>query len=184
MMKKLKSLADFLDNKKEEQELYLNDERRRYFRAQKGLYSKDPDIFNFIYLVKKWPEFLGGQSNYLAQNTCPLKINNKVLTIVTRHQVFSTELSYMAPILLKRLSEEFPGLARHVNKINFVNSDRFFQEKDVKDAKALKAESKKLHPFSPEFQMAKRKAQTLFEFSESEDEELQEIFLKLFLDKN
>src|SRR5690606_22767383 len=183
-MKKLKSLASLLYNEIDEKELYLNDERRKYYRAQKGPYSRDPEIFSFIYLVKKWPEFLGGDSSYLSKNTCPLKINNKVLTVMTRHQVFSTELSYMAPVLLQRLQKEFPGLAKHVNKISFVNSERFFQEKEEKLTKDSK-QRQSLHPYSPEYKMIKNRAEKLFKFQDDEevDPELQEIFLKLYLDK-
>src|SRR5690606_20917376 len=129
-MKKLRTLSDFFENKKEEKELYINDQRRRFYRALKGQYSKDPEIFSFIYLLKKWPEFVGGENSYLAQNTCPLKIKNQALVIMTRHQVFSTELSYMAPQILKKLSSEFPGLGQQVTKITFINNDRFFREKD------------------------------------------------------
>src|SRR5690606_25295559 len=101
-----------------------------------------------------------------------------------RHQVFSTELSYMAPVLLQRLQKEFPSLARHINKISFVNSERFFREKEEKDIRE-KRQKKSLHPFSPEYKMIKNRAEKLFEFENDEeaDSELQEIFLKLFLDK-
>lgn len=184
-MKKLKRITDFFDEIPED-EIYLNDVHRRYYRSQKGLYSKDPAIFDFIQFIKKWPDFLGGTSSYLALNSCPLKVKDRVLTIVTRHQVFSTELSYMAPVILKKLAKDFPKLAHNVQKINFINSERFFspaQPEIKKEKEQLVMTNNKLHPFSPEFKKMQREANLFFEGLEESDEELKEIFLKLYINK-
>lgn len=184
-MKKLKKITDFFDEMPQD-EIYLNDVHRRYYRAQKGLYSKDPAIFDFIQLIKRWPDFLGGPSSYLALNTCPLKIKDKVLTIVTRHQVFSTELSYMAPVILKKLALEFPKLANNVQKINFINSERFFTarpETQSDSPKDLIATNNKWHPFSPEFKKMQREANQFFNGLEDADEDFKEIFLRLYMNK-
>lgn len=179
-MKKLKTLGDLFAGAQKEVETYSTDVKRDELRMNRGLYSRDPGIFDFIRLIKEWPEFVGGEGSYLAQNTCPLKYIKGTLVILTRHQVFSTELSYLAPVLIEKLKKERPLYFSNLNKISFFTNESFFISKDLKIEKK-ESLKKTYHPFSPEFLALQDKANELFQ--EGDDPEFKEIFTKLLLER-
>ena len=64
-MSNLKPLIDILGHDDETQELYTSDQKKRYFRSQKGPYSRQKGLFNFLQLIKEWEVIVG---KLMAQN--------------------------------------------------------------------------------------------------------------------
>lgn len=177
MSKRPHKLSDFLSlNNVQEEQTYLSDQKYRSLRAKKGMYSRQNDCFDFIYLIQSWKDVVG---QMLAQNTIPLKIQFGTLYIVTRHSIFSHELSFMTQIIIEKVENVFPKLKGHIKKIKFINSEKFFMKDEKKKSLEKAPEEKKLHVFSPQYQKAKAQAQELF--ADIEDEELKEIFTSLYI---
>ena len=171
-----KKLSEILTSPDNSKETYITDQKWRKKRSYRGEYSKSQDIFDFIYLIQAWEEIVG---KMLSSNTKPLKINKKVLFIIVKHPVFSNELKFMVQMIIDKIVEKFPKLQGHITQIKFINSEGFF--KPVQGMEIEKKAKKTLHPFSPEVQMKKFKADQLFD--DVEDLELKQLFIDLYLDK-
>lgn len=176
-MNSLKSLKEFLasDQKLAEKEVYITDQKQRYYRQKLGHYSRENDCFDFIYLVQNWEDIVGAM---LASNTIPLKIKNGQLIVLTRHAIFSQELGFMSPVILEKIAQRFPQFKNQVKKIKFVTSENYFNipvEKEVHKEKFIH----RPHAFSPQYQQKKLMAQK--EFADIEDEELKELLISLYL---
>lgn len=170
-MSNLKPLFDIFGKDDEEQELYTSDQKKRYWRSQKGRYSRNKGIFNFLQLIKNWESIVG---KMMAQNTIPLKIKGQTLFISTKHSIFAQELGFLTPMILEKVKAQFPELENEVNKIKFIHSNMTSQQfsENVRTAsfKGPPAKKKKtLHPFSPEFLAKKSKAETFFDGIEDQE---------------
>lgn len=174
-MNSLKSLRDFLAADTNETEVYTTDQKKRYYRQKLGLYSRQNDCFDFIHLVQSWEDIVGPM---LASNTIPLKIQNGQLIVLTKHAIFSQELGFMTPIILKKITQRFPKFKNQAKKIKFVTSEKYFNVPIEKKSPTPK-HSNIQHAFSPEYQRKKILANKAF--SEIEDEELKDLLISLYL---
>lgn len=172
----LHSLADCLSGKAVAQEVYTVDQYRRKARANKGFYSREQGAFDFIHLIKSWDKIVGP---LMAKNTMPIKIRGRTLIIAAKHPIFAQELGLMAPIIIKKIGDEFFNLKNSIDKIKFLNSEGTFEQ--VPLAKRREKKTVQHHPFSPHYQQKKQVASHIF--SEIEDEELKQIFVDLYLQK-
>lgn len=174
----MKSLKDFLSSDIQNNELYTTDQKYRFVRAKKGLYSSQTDCFDFIHLVQNWEKIVGPM---LAQNTVPLKIKADYLIVITKHAIFSQELGFMTPIILKKITQLFPKFNNQFNKIKFINSEKYFTVVPPKSLEKNNLKSKQGHAFSPDYQRKLMHAQKMFQHIE--DEEIRDLLVSLFLQK-
>lgn len=177
-MSSLKSLKEFLSSDVKSEELYTTDQKYRFKRAKKGMYSKQDDCFDFIHLVQNWEKLVG---NMLAQNTVPLKIKADCLIVITKHAIFSQELGFMTPIIIKKISEMFPKFNNQFSKIKFITSEKYFNT-PVTSTISQKKTNSFTHTFSPNYQ--RRLVQAKQMFDEIEDEELKEMLISLYLQQS
>lgn len=178
-MKKMKSLAQILSSSKSEEEVYSTDNKKRWWRAKKGFYSRDPHLFDFIHLVKAWEEIVG---KMLAQNTVPLRIKNNDLYIATKHSIFSQELGFMGPMIIEKIEHMFPSFNGKIKKIRFTHSN--YSSEEFNELKGQKTQNivkeKPLpHPFDPKFRA--RKAQVEEMFKDVEDDEVRKLLINITL---
>ena len=137
-------------------------------------------MFDFIHLVKKWDSIVG---KMLADNTMPLKIKRSNLYILTKHSIFSTELSMMSPLIIQKIEQEFPYFKGQIKKISFSHGD--FSAEEFKKLKeeapgVIKTLPKKeSHQFDPQFRARKQEVETMF--SDVEDEEVRNLLIKITL---
>ena len=181
-MKKLKSLADILSSSNEDEELYVSEKSKRKWRANKGLYSKQAHLFDFIHLVNRWELIVG---KMLSQNTIPIKIKRSVLYVLTKHSVFSHELSLMSPLIIQKIEDNFPYFKGQIKKINYssgnYSSEEFNKLKNEREGANKEAPKKDApHPFDPKFRARKSQVQKMFE--DVEDEQIKELLIKITLD--
>ena len=176
-MKKLTSLNQLLSGEQSKSS-YLDDmEIDLKKRKRKGIYARTS--FDFIQLIQNWEKIVG---KMMAQNTIPLKIQNRTLVIVAKHAIFANELNLMSPQLIKGVTDLFPALDGKINKVKFYHSDyssEYFNK--IHEKKKAPVQKQELHPFSPEFK--KKKKDALKTLETIEDEEIKESLLKYLLSK-
>ena len=174
-MKKFLSIADILANEQSPEEVYTTDKKKRYWRSQKGYYTKSDGVFSFIHLMQKWPEIVG---DFMAANTLPLKIKQKTLFISSKHSIFAQELGFLAPKIIEKINDAFPSFEGGIQRIKFVHND--FQAVQQTHTKQTQAPSKpKLHPHSPQYKILVKKADELI--ADIEDEDVREALKKFIL---
>lgn len=180
-MSKMRSLGEIFSQDDNSEELYSSDQRRRKSRANLGRFTRFAHTFDFIHLVKNWEKIVG---TMLSQNTIPLKIKNNQLFILTKHAVFSQELSFMDQMIIKKIEEMFPAYKGKIKKVRFstgnFSSDEFnqLQDKKKKQVNISKAQ-KGGHRFDPNFRNKKAKAEDFF--SDIEDDEMRELLIQVYL---
>ena len=180
-MKGPKTLGDFFAHDEgSDNELYESDRKKRQKRAYKGYFSRYGGTFDFIYLIRNWDKIVG---KLLSQNTIPHKIQKSTLIIMTKHNVFAQELSFMGPQIIKKIEEEVPELAGKITKIKFSHANYSWDEFQQKAQKKSNSPAPvaKLHPYSPQYQLKKKQAEALF--NDIEDPETKELLMKLFIEK-
>ena len=177
-MENFKSISEILSNKGNKEELYVSDQKKRKWRSNKGLYTKNKGTFDFIHLIKQWDQIVG---KMMADNTIPLKIYKSSLIISAKHPIFAQELGFLAPMIIEKIHASFPELKSKVSKIKFSNSKNSSSQflKQNKTFKPQKETKQKLHPYSPEYQALKLKANKLFE--EIEDNEVKEMLTNFLI---
>ena len=178
-MNGLKSLKDFLSSEVKSQELYTSDQKSKLRRAKKGMYSRQDDCFDFIHLVQNWEQIVGPM---LSQNTAPLKVKGDSLIVITKHAIFSHELSFMTPILIKKINKMFPKFSNQFSKIKFINSEKYFNLPQKIDARVNQSAKFNGHAFSPFHQRKLADAKKLFE--DLDDEETKELLISLYLQQS
>tara|TARA_R110002049_G_scaffold128614_2_gene286073 strand:+ start:514 stop:1062 length:549 start_codon:yes stop_codon:yes gene_type:complete len=141
------------------------------------------EVFDFLSLVKVWPEIVGPK---LSNHTLPVKNSRGVLTVLTDHPAYGQELSFLQTVLIKKIESYFPSLKNKVTRLLFQNDPTFFKTKTEMMAKIAKAPSpqmqedkKKFHPHSPEVKAAK--AEALANFSHIEDEDIKKSLTSLYV---
>lgn len=170
-MDELKSLFDIFGHDDTKKEIYLSDQKKRYWRSQKGVYSRTKGLFNFLQLIKSWEDIVG---EMMAKNTIPLKIKNKTLYINTKHAIFSQELGFLAPEILQKIKKKFPELTDKVQYIKFSHSNlsaRSFTQEQKRSSHNDVQRPKKpsLHPQSPAYKTRLNMAKEMFAHIEDED---------------
>ena len=181
-MNKMRSLSEILSKDDDSEELYRSDQYRRKKRAGLGGFTKTGHGFDFIHLVKNWEQIVG---KMLSQNTIPLKIKNSQLFILTKHAVFSQELSFMDQMIIKKIEDSFPIFQGRIKKIRFSTGNFSSEEFNSAQKEKLNQDQKNLnkkniqHPFNPKFRQKKAHAQSLF--ADIEDEEIKDLLIKVYL---
>jgi hypothetical protein len=178
-VKKIKSLAEILSSSNSDDELYISENYKRKKRAQKGYYSRKENLFDFIHLVNRWETIVG---KMLADNTIPLKIKRSTLYILTKHSIFSQELSLMSQMIIQKIEESFPNFRGQIKKISFssgnFSSDEFNKIK-VENHMEPKKEKEAPHPFDPKFRARKKQVEQMFD--DVEDEEVKNLLINIAL---
>jgi hypothetical protein len=178
LMSKLKPLYELLGRDDTTEELYSSDQKYRKKRQYKGLYSRQKGLFNFLLLIKEWEEIVGP---LMAKNTIPLKIKGTTLLVSTKHSIFAQELGFLVPKLIEKITEKFPETINNITNIKFIHSDfsqaQFMNEK--KPSLLVNKKKQTLHPYSPEYQYRKKRAEELFK--DIEDEEIRKALSEFYL---
>lgn len=180
IVKKLKSIAEILSSSKQDEEIYVSEKYRRKKRAQKGYYSRDEHLFDFIHLVNKWESIVG---KMLADNTIPLKIRRSTLYILTKHSIFSSELSLMSQLIIAKIEKEFPYFSGKIKKISFSSGNYSSEEFNlIKEETHLTKEKvkPKPHPFDPKYRARVKEVEKMF--SDVEDETIRKLLINITLE--
>lgn len=180
-MSKMRSIGEILSQDDDSEELYSTDQRRRKGRAKLGRFTRNAHTFDFIHLVKNWEQIVG---TMLSQNTIPLKIKNHNLFILTKHAVFSQELSFMDQMIIKKIEDLFPAFNGKIKKVRFstgnFSSDEFNQFQSKKNTQAgVEKPQKQAHRFDPNYRKKKMHAEQIF--SDIEDEEIKDLLIQVYL---
>lgn len=173
----MKSLGDVFASRDTSEELYVSDQKKRYRRAKKGLYSRQKSVFDFIHLIKSWEKIVG---KMMAENTIPLKIHQNTLLISAKHPVFAQELSFLIPKILEKIHDHFPELTQNLTHIKFAHSKYTASQFTKRNENSSfhqqnKVKREKIHPFSPQFQKIKIQSEELFQ--DITDDEIKEILI-------
>lgn len=131
--------------------------------------------FDFLELIKKWPEIIGPK---FATVTSPLRMKQDALFIVSKHSAYSEQISYLSEDLKKNIFKIFPQLRPVIKRIVFLTQEGFFKEQEQR-TEAVAKKTFKIHPQDPRFKILKIEAERLF--AETEDLELKEILISLYL---
>ena len=137
---------------------------------------KNQDSFDFFQLIKNWQDIVGEQ---LACHTYPMKIRNKSLIILTKHAIYSQELSFLSEDIKKKIFKKYPTLRTHIERLQYVASNTFFLELEQKQEVKFEEEEEKRHRYDPQYR--EKLAQAQKKFADIEDEELREIIISLSL---
>lgn len=132
------------------------------------------ETFDFLELINVWHEIVGEK---LCRVTCPLKIKFDSLVVLTKHSIYSQELSYLQEELKQEIFKKFPSLNKILKKIIFQTSESFFNFNN--DYKSINKNINRIHPMSPEFRLKKIKADQIFE--SLDDEEIKKILISIFI---
>lgn len=132
--------------------------------------------FDFLELIKKWPKIVGEK---MCQVTSPLKIKQDSLFIVTKHSIYSQELSFLSEEIKKEIFKVLPELKPVIKKLSFQTQESFFQQREIQGQKEALNAPPKLHPQSPKYKLLKLEAERLF--SGVDDPELKEVMISIFI---
>ncbi|HXH30411.1 MAG TPA: DUF721 domain-containing protein [Bacteriovoracaceae bacterium] len=133
--------------------------------------------FDFLDLIKSWPEIVGATMSLV---TSPMKLKNDSLYIITKHSVYSQELSFLSEEIKKEVFKVFPKLRPVLKKLVFQTQENFFTTKEATAAKIKESTAAlKLHPQSPQYKKLKLEADRLF--NDIPDPELREIMTSIFI---
>lgn len=134
--------------------------------------------FDFLDLIKKWPQIVGPKMTLV---TSPLKLNQDSLFIITKHSVYSQELSFLSEEIKGEIFKVFPKLKPIIKKLVFQTQEKFFEEREKKAPEEARGgvPAPKLHPQSPKYKILKAEADRLF--GEIEDPELRQSLISLFI---
>ena len=131
--------------------------------------------FDFLDLIKKWPEIVGPK---LSTVTSPLKIRNDSLFVMTKHAVYSQELSFLAEEIKKEIFKIFPKLRPVIHKLVFQTQENYFNPQRTQEVLQTPAKPK-LHPQSPQYKILKMEADRLF--GDIPDPDLKEMLISIFI---
>jgi len=153
-------------------------ERSKNYRKKRGAY--EPEVFDFLSLIKFWPEIIGPK---LAKHTIPIKNKNKTLYIMTAHSAFSEQLSFMEANIKNKIFKKFPNLRGTIKSLYFQTNPAYFENKPTtiqeENFSVSGKEKTALHPFSPEYKRLKSMADD--QFADIEDGEIKESLTSIFI---
>ncbi|TNF03675.1 MAG: DUF721 domain-containing protein [Deltaproteobacteria bacterium] len=171
-MSKFKSLSSLLEDS-----AFSSSSSSSNWGADKRKYAQDS--FDFLTLIKEWGEIVGPR---LAEHTIPLKNSRKVLTVLSDHSAFSSQLSFLEQVLIKKVTDRFPSLQGKITKIVFQTNPRHFRDQ-FKATEPLKRKTETVeqitHKFSPADQKLLKEAEQMF--SHIEDDEMKKSLTSLFV---
>ena len=173
-MKKIKDLFKENDFDKK-----YNSNSQRF--SGKKTFSKEADIFDFLELINGWEGVVGPR---LVEQTIPLKLKNKSLTILTNHPVYAQQLSFMEAAIIKKIESSFPPLKGSIRKIFFQADNKHFalkRENIIKKSSVKQEHEKKWHKHSPEYKKFSKEAEDRLDGIEDDElkESLKSIYLQL-----
>ena len=134
--------------------------------------------FDFLDLVKKWPDIVGPK---LSDVTSPLRMRHDSLFVMTKHSVYSQELSFLGEEVKAEIFRQFPRLRNIIKKIVFQTQEKFFEKQELESAR-IEKEIQKLHPQSPRYKLLRIQAERLFE--DIQDKEFRERLISIFIQSN
>jgi hypothetical protein len=131
--------------------------------------------FDFLDLIKKWPGIVGPK---MAPVTSPLKLKQDSLFIITKHSIYSQELSFLSEVIKKEIFKVLPQLRPIINKLVFQTQEKFFeQQKKAEEARKLTVQ--RIHPQSPQYKLLRLEAERLFK--DIPDQELKEMMISIYI---
>lgn len=130
--------------------------------------------FDFLNLIKKWPDIVGEK---LSKVTSPLRLRGNSLIIVTKHSIYSQELSFLGETIKKEIFKQFPELKPIIEKINFQTQESFFYNKEelINSIQEIPG----LHPQSPVYKRLKLEAEKIF--IDEQDPELKTLLISIYI---
>jgi hypothetical protein len=131
--------------------------------------------FDFLDLIKKWPQVVGPK---LALVTSPLRLRQDSLFVMTKHSVYSQELSFLSEQIKTEIFKVLPELKPVIKKLVFQTQENFFDQKK-QSTEVTPEMAAKLHPQSPKYKLLKAEADRLFK--DTEDPELRAMLISLFI---
>lgn len=131
--------------------------------------------FDFLELIKEWPQIVGEK---LAPYTSPLRLRQDSLFIITKHSIYSQELSFLSEEIKGEIFKVFPRLKHIIKKLVFQTQESFFEQQKLKMQK-IETQTQKLHPQSPRYKLLKLEAERFF--SDIEDPTMKEMFISIFI---
>ena len=84
--------------------------------------------FDFLDLIKKWETIVGTK---MMKVTSPLKIKSDCLFIITKHSIYSQELSFLSEEIKNEIFKVFPKLKPVIKKLAFQTQERFFEDREL-----------------------------------------------------
>ncbi len=162
----LRSLSDILGVKPSK--------KRSSFKKQRS-----DTVLNFLDLVYSWSDIVGPK---ISTHTLPLKNNDRILTILSDHPVFSQQLSFLEKEIIEKIKRKFPDLGRGIKSLRFQVNAKFFKTKfeQVQKFKPKEEKSKDiLHPHSPEYKKLRKEFEELE--VHFEDAQTKELLFSLFI---
>jgi hypothetical protein len=130
--------------------------------------------FDFLHLIKEWEKIVGP---LLAQNSYPLKMKQDSLVILTRHSVFSQELSFKGELIKQNIFEIFPELKSKIRTVSFQTNEAFFHSPLYAIKKPTPVHLP--HPHNPVVKKATAEARVIF--SGIENKEIADSFVSIFV---
>ena len=131
--------------------------------------------FDFLDLIQQWPKIVGVK---LAPFTSPLRLRQDCLFIMTKHSIYSQELSFLSEEIKTEIFKIFPKLKNVINKLVFQTQESFFEQQKQKNI-LLQKQTHKLHPQSPQFKLLKLEADNFFR--DIEDPAVRESMISIFI---
>jgi hypothetical protein len=175
----IRSLGDILTSSDDKEELYSTEQNKKNRRKKKGLYSRSDSTFDFLYLVKNWDKIVG---KMLSENTIPLKVRNSSLIVMTKHSIFSQELSFMSQQIIDKIENLYPKFKGHIKSIKFSHGKFSSEEFNTVKKKISPTSKPTSHKFDPKTQQKRLKAKEMF--NDVEDEEIRELLETLYVLKD
>lgn len=175
----IRSLSDILTSSDDKEEIYSAEQKSKNRRKNKGLYSRSDSTFDFLYLVKNWDKIVG---KMLSENTIPLKVRNSSLIVMTKHSIFSQELSFMSQKIIDNIENLYPKFKGHIKSIKFSHGKFSSEEFNSVKKKVVTPKKNTTHKFDPKLQQKKLKAKEMF--NDVEDDEIKALLETLYVLKD
>lgn len=132
--------------------------------------------FDFLVLIKKWPDIVGKK---LSEVTSPLRITQDSLVIVTKHSIYSQELSFLSETIKAEIFKALPELKPVIRRLNFQTQESFFIQKEIIAQQRAENAPPRLHPQSPKYKLLKLEAERLF--GDIPDPDLRQSMISIFI---
>lgn len=132
--------------------------------------------FDFIELVKKWPEIIGPA---LSKVTSPLKIKGDSLIIMSKHASYSQNISFLSEEIKQKIFALFPQLRPVIKRLNFQTQESYFNQKEVMEEQKKISSQPKFHPQDPRYKLIRLEAEKMFQ--DVEDDELRKMLISIYI---
>lgn len=137
------------------------------------------DSFSFVSLIQSWEKIVGSK---LSKHTIPLKNQQKNLTILSDHPVYSQQLSFLQNPIKEKIFKNFPPLKNKISYLKFVVNESYFKQQ-LNTFKKNKKESVHIpHAQSPEYKAVHNEASKAFK--NFKNEEIKEKMISLYIQQH